>query len=167
MQRGDVPVALIAQDRVLVRRVRALLERQRVALLDETGWKLSTTRAAALVMSLLMAARADAGTDSLLDWLKNGTTWTRTNATALADLEATCRRDRIARVAGLANARFGPAAARLWTAASEALAALRHDAAPGTRRLAGRTRAGAGPLRRDEPRFKPTTRAGNCSPRCA
>jgi len=124
LQRGELPVALIAQDRVLVRRVRALLERQRVALLDETGWKLSTTRAAAQVMSLLMAARDEAGTDALLDWLKNGSTWARTHAAALADLESTCRRDRIARVAGLANARLGPAAARLWSAASEALAAL-------------------------------------------
>ena len=124
VQRGELPVALIAQDRVLVRRVRALLERQRVALLDETGWKLSTTRAAALVMSLLLAARPDAGTDALLDWLKNGTAWARAGEPGLAELEATCRRDRITRVAGLANAGLGAAAARLWTAAADVLVAL-------------------------------------------
>jgi ATP-dependent helicase/nuclease subunit B len=45
VQRGDVPVALIAQDRLLVRRVRALLERAGVSLADASGWKLSTTRA--------------------------------------------------------------------------------------------------------------------------
>ena len=124
VQRGELPVALIAQDRALVRRVRALLERQRVALLDETGWKLSTTRAAALVMSLLLAARPDAGTDALLDWLKNGTAWTRSGEPGLAELEATCRRDRITRVAGLANAGLGAAAARLWASASDVLVAL-------------------------------------------
>src|SRR4029450_3785178 len=35
---GHAPVALIAQDRLLVRRVRALLSRQQVPLQDETGW---------------------------------------------------------------------------------------------------------------------------------
>ena len=44
---GATPVALVAQDRVLVRRVRALLERMQIDLIDETGWTLSTTRAAA------------------------------------------------------------------------------------------------------------------------
>jgi ATP-dependent helicase/nuclease subunit B len=65
------PVALIALDRLLVRRVRALLERQHVTLADETGWKLSTTRAAARVASLLRAAGHRAGTDDLLDFLKS------------------------------------------------------------------------------------------------
>ena len=62
--RGERPVALIAQDRVLVRRVRALLERAGVRIADETGWKLSTTRAGASVMSLLQAARPDASADA-------------------------------------------------------------------------------------------------------
>lgn len=67
---GRVPVALVALDRVLVRRVRALLERHGVRLFDETGWTLSTTRAAAALMSLLKAAAAGAGMDAKLDWLK-------------------------------------------------------------------------------------------------
>ncbi|MEO8409846.1 MAG: hypothetical protein ABI478_04695 [Propionivibrio sp.] len=38
-------IALIAQDRLSARRVRALLEREGVLVSDETGWKLSTSRA--------------------------------------------------------------------------------------------------------------------------
>lgn len=68
---GRSPVALVAQDRVLTRRVRALLDQQGVALRDETGWKLSTTRAAAALMSLLRALAWDATTDAVLDWLKH------------------------------------------------------------------------------------------------
>ena len=120
VQRGELPVALIAQDRVLVRRVRALLERHRLRLLDETGWKLSTTRAAAVVMSLLHAARLDAGTDALLDWLKTGTD----DETALSALEIACRRRQVARVDALARVTLEPAAARLWAAASAVLALL-------------------------------------------
>ena len=52
-------MALVAQDRVLTRRVRAMLANQGVAVRDETGWKLSTTRAAAGLMSLLRAAAWD------------------------------------------------------------------------------------------------------------
>ncbi len=120
VDRGQTPVALIAQDRVLVRRVRALLERHGVILRDETGWKLSTTRAAALVMSLLAAAREDASTDDLFDWLKTGTD----DATGLAALESACRRDQIARVTALAQATLGPPAARVWTTAEAVIRAL-------------------------------------------
>lgn len=65
------PVALVAQDRVLTRRVLAMLAQQGVALRDETGWKLSTTRAAASLMSLLRALPWDASADVVMDWLKN------------------------------------------------------------------------------------------------
>jgi ATP-dependent helicase/nuclease subunit B len=68
---GRSPVALVAQDRVLTRRVRAMLGERGVALRDETGWKLSTSRAAASLMSLLRALVWDAATDAVLDWLKN------------------------------------------------------------------------------------------------
>ncbi len=120
IDRGETPVALIAQDRVLVRRVRALLERHGVRLRDETGWKLSTTRAAAVVMSLLAAARDDASTDDLFDWLKAGTD----NETGLAALESFCRREQIARVAALRQAALAPPAARLWAAAEAVISAL-------------------------------------------
>ncbi|MDE2277707.1 MAG: PD-(D/E)XK nuclease family protein [Burkholderiales bacterium] len=67
---GRTPVALVALDRELLRRVRALLARAQVPVLDETGWRLDTTRAAADVLSLLQAARPQATADSRLDWLK-------------------------------------------------------------------------------------------------
>ena len=68
---GSSPVALVAQDRKLTRRVGALLSVKGVAVRDETGWKLSTTRAAATLMGLLRALPWDASTDAVVDWLKN------------------------------------------------------------------------------------------------
>lgn len=67
---GHTPVALIAQDRLLVRRIRALLERRAMRVADETGWALSTTRAASHLMALLKATRPSAGPDAWLDGLK-------------------------------------------------------------------------------------------------
>ncbi|MBK9236937.1 MAG: hypothetical protein IPO19_13330 [Rhodoferax sp.] len=43
--RPGAPVALVALDRALTRRVRAMLEGGNLRLRDENGWKLSTTRA--------------------------------------------------------------------------------------------------------------------------
>ncbi|MDD5333471.1 MAG: PD-(D/E)XK nuclease family protein [Rhodoferax sp.] len=71
LAQGRSPVALVAQDRLLTRRVHAMLAQRGVALRDETGWTLSTTRAAAAVLSLLRAQVWDATTDVVLDWLKN------------------------------------------------------------------------------------------------
>ncbi|MBP6404337.1 MAG: PD-(D/E)XK nuclease family protein [Proteobacteria bacterium] len=68
---GHSPVALAATDRVLTRRIRALLGAQGLRIRDETGWKLSTTRAAAHLMTALRAARHDATADAVLDWLKH------------------------------------------------------------------------------------------------
>ena len=68
---GRSPVALAAVDRVLTRRVRALLAARGVSLRDESGWALSTTRAAAQVMGALRASSWNATSDSVLDWLKN------------------------------------------------------------------------------------------------
>ncbi len=68
---GATPVALVAQDRALVRRVRALLERQRIDVVDETGWSLATTRAGSHAAAALRAARAPARSDDVLDWLKS------------------------------------------------------------------------------------------------
>ena len=123
---GETPVALIALDRVLVRRVRALLDREQVELLDETGWKLSTTRAGAQVMALLQAARGDASTDALLDWLKAGTVWAPPGRSAALDaLEASCRRLQIASIAALRAAELTPGATRLRDAAIDVLDRLR------------------------------------------
>ena len=68
---GRAPVALAAVDRVLTRRIHALLSSRGVALRDETGWKLSTTRRAADVMLALKSCAWNAGTDAVIDLLKN------------------------------------------------------------------------------------------------
>ena len=89
LAKGNRPVALIAQDRALTRRIRALLGERGIAIRDETGWKLSTTRAAASLMLLLRAARRDASADSVLDWLKNAPAF---DASSLAAAEIEMRR---------------------------------------------------------------------------
>ena len=86
---GRLPVALVAQDRLVTRRVRALLGDAGVAVRDETGWTLSTTRAAASVMGLLRAAAWDAPTDTVLDWAKNAPAL---DAGSLVQLEINLRR---------------------------------------------------------------------------
>ncbi|MEO5671313.1 MAG: PD-(D/E)XK nuclease family protein [Ramlibacter sp.] len=68
---GRTPVALAAVDRVLTRRIHALLSARNIAVRDETGWKLSTTRRAADVMLALRACAWNAGTDVVIDLLKN------------------------------------------------------------------------------------------------
>jgi ATP-dependent helicase/nuclease subunit B len=71
LQEGKKCVAIIAQDRAVARRIRALLERAQVFVADETGWKLSTTRSAAAVAALLEAVTSRAETIALLDLLKS------------------------------------------------------------------------------------------------
>jgi ATP-dependent helicase/nuclease subunit B len=71
LQAGRGPVALAATDRVLTRRILALLYERQVPVRDETGWKLSTTRSAANLMGALRACAWNAATDEVLDWLKN------------------------------------------------------------------------------------------------
>ena len=64
-------IALIAEDRLTARRVRALLERRNVLVADETGWKMSTTRAAATVDALLETAASDGYHQDVLDLFKS------------------------------------------------------------------------------------------------
>ena len=71
IEAGHMPVALAAIDRVLTRRIRAMLDARGIAIRDETGWKLSTTRSAAHVMSALRACAWNVGSDAVIDWLKN------------------------------------------------------------------------------------------------
>ena len=125
LQQGEAPVALVAQDRVLVRRVRALLERQQVSLLDETGWKLSTTRAAAQVMTLLRAANPAASTDLWLDWLKAGA-WPGARRAAV-DLESACRREAWGQAAAIDANRLNATAADLHANATAVLHGLAVD----------------------------------------
>ena len=96
LEAGRVPVALIAGDRVLTRRIGALLAARGVRpgaeLRDETGWKLSTTHAAAQLMVALRAAAPLASTDEVLDWLKLAPALA---APALRALERRLRRDAV------------------------------------------------------------------------
>jgi ATP-dependent helicase/nuclease subunit B len=89
LAQGRSPVALIAQDRQMTRRIRAMLDQRGVAIRDETGWKLSTTRAAASLMGMLRAMAWNASTDVVLDWLKNAPTF---DSGAVAGAEKVLRR---------------------------------------------------------------------------
>jgi ATP-dependent helicase/nuclease subunit B len=84
------PVALVATDRALTRRISAQLSAQGVVTHDETGWKLSTTRAAATLMSALRACAHDAASDQVLEWLKSGADG---DALTVQLLEARLRRE--------------------------------------------------------------------------
>ena len=100
------PVALIALDRSVIRRMRALLDEQGVIVADETGWKLSTTRAAAALTRFVRASQPRASSDDVLDWLKSA--WMAgsdddTRQQALGELERWCRRHAVPRVWSLAE----------------------------------------------------------------
>ncbi|HYC43291.1 MAG TPA: PD-(D/E)XK nuclease family protein [Noviherbaspirillum sp.] len=71
LSQGRERIAIIAQDRVVARRIRALLERAQVYVTDETGWKLSTTRTAAALAALLDVVSTRGETIALLDLLKS------------------------------------------------------------------------------------------------
>lgn len=112
---GQTPVALVGQDRLVVRRVRALLERAGLQPVDETGWSLPTTRAAAQLMGLLRAAGPAARSDDLFDWLKTLPPGALAAPAQFERLEQACRRLGLARVADLA--RLPPGSAEAQTAA--------------------------------------------------
>ncbi|MDA8443697.1 PD-(D/E)XK nuclease family protein [Paracidovorax valerianellae] len=71
LEQGHAPLALAAIDRALTRRISALLLGRGVAVHDENGWTLSTTRAASQVMTALRACAWNASADAVLDWLKH------------------------------------------------------------------------------------------------
>ncbi|MBO9537275.1 PD-(D/E)XK nuclease family protein [Herbaspirillum sp.] len=98
LAQGKQEIAVVAQDRVTARRLRALLERAQVAVADETGWKLSTTRAAAALAAWndVVAARGETG--ALLDLLKSPFVFPGDEAKAdrVMRIEARLRRNNIA-----------------------------------------------------------------------
>ena len=68
---GHSQIAIVAQDRLAARRVRALLEREQILVRDETGWTFSTTSASALIMRWLDLVADDFYYQDLLDFLKS------------------------------------------------------------------------------------------------
>ena len=73
---GKKNIALVAQDRLAARRARALLSRfgPSLRIRDETGWKLSTTRAAASLNSwleLIRSPKEGPSASALLEFLQN------------------------------------------------------------------------------------------------
>jgi len=131
---GRSPVALVAQDRVLVRRIRALLERQGVSIGDETGWTLATTPPAAELMALLRAAARGASLDELLAWLKSSSARelrAGCGEEALDLLESRCRARGWRSLQSLDAADLPTPAARLW---ERTKATLAHLQAGGSRR---------------------------------
>ena len=101
LSEGLQPVGLIAQDRALTRRIRAIVSARQVAVRDETGWTLSTTHAAATVMAALVASASEASTDEVLTWLKLGAAL---DGRQLLEAEAQLRKAGVRRWADIAPA---------------------------------------------------------------
>lgn len=129
---GRRPVALLAQDRVVIRRVRALLARQGVPVHDETGWTLATTPAAAALMALLRAALAGGALDDWLAWMKSALLGDDAGWD-VAGLEARCRRLGWRQASQLDAATLPPALGSTWQRARRQLEPL----AGGARSLGG------------------------------
>lgn len=71
LQAGKRDIAIVAQDRMVARRVRALLERAQVMVLDETGWTFATLSVSTVLMRWLDALQSDFYHHDLLDLLKS------------------------------------------------------------------------------------------------
>ena len=81
---GKAAIAVVAQDRLVARRLRALLERAGVLVEDETGWTLSTVAASTVLMRLLDCVSGDFYHRDFLDLLKS--------PLVFADMEADARK---------------------------------------------------------------------------
>src|SRR3989338_4644463 len=68
---GKRDIAIVAQDRVAARRMRALLERVQVLVADETGWTFDTLSVSTVLDRWLTALQSDFYHHDLLDLLKS------------------------------------------------------------------------------------------------
>lgn len=68
---GKEKIAVVALDRLVARRARALLERSNVMVNDETGWIFSTTSASTVIMRWLDAVSSGFFYEDLLDLIKS------------------------------------------------------------------------------------------------
>jgi len=71
LQAGKRDIAIVAQDRVVARRMRALLERAQVLVADETGWTFATLSVSTVLDRWLAALQSDFYHHDLLDLLKS------------------------------------------------------------------------------------------------
>ncbi len=71
LQAGKRDIAIVAQDRVVARRVRALLERAQILVADETGWTFATLSVSTVLMRWLDVLQSDFYHHDLLDLLKS------------------------------------------------------------------------------------------------
>jgi len=71
LNEGHDRIAVVALDRLVARRTRALLERARVLTHDETGWTFSTTSASTVLMRWLDALTSGFYYEELLDLVKS------------------------------------------------------------------------------------------------
>jgi ATP-dependent helicase/nuclease subunit B len=68
---GKTAIAVVVQDRMVARRLRALLERARVMVQDETGWTFATLSVSTVLMRWLEAVQGDFYYQDVLDLLKS------------------------------------------------------------------------------------------------
>lgn len=96
---GKNNIALIAQDRLVARRVRALLERAQVLIEDETGWTFSTTSASAVVIRLLDTLENNFACADFLDLAKSSFLFAETPSVerraAVSELEKLARKHNV------------------------------------------------------------------------
>ena len=71
LQAGKRDIAVVAQDRVVARRMRALLERAEILVTDETGWTFATLSVSTVLDRWLTALQSDFYHHDLLDLLKS------------------------------------------------------------------------------------------------
>lgn len=151
LNEGRKQLALVAHDRVVARRARALLARAGAPVRDETGWKLSTTRAAAALMRWFDLVVGDGDTAALLDLLKSPFCLPQLpqRGAAIALLERQVRRHGITGGWRRLLQRFPAASQPQWTAdtgpqddeEAAALAAAQAATAALLRQLAGEAQA--------------------------
>ena len=105
LNEGRRNIAVVAQDRVSARRMRALLERARVLVADETGWTFATLSVSTVLERWLTALQSGFYHHDLLDLLKSPYIFTDMEATdrkaAVYRLEQLLRKRGV--VAGLEN----------------------------------------------------------------
>ena len=71
LQAGKRDIAIVAQDRVVARRMRALLERAEIWVADESGWTFATLSVSTVLDRWLTALQSDFYHHDLLDLLKS------------------------------------------------------------------------------------------------